>query len=144
PLALTSAFPRVGEVLLFPAPLRMQPAQQALAHTAVPRPKDLKKVRFVSEAIFRRLLSGEPLAAFFSHGIQLQQGQILLLPEEATRLPKEVSKSGELWRVEKRPRVTVDRAASSSQIYHTGRTLYQPGCGLWFGVHWQASNPEGE
>lgn len=144
-LAITSAFPRAGEVLFFPAPLRLDfSSPEDLPPSSAPRPKDLKKVRFVSEAVFRRLLAGEPLPRFFSQGHSLQHGQVLLLPEEASRLPESVSKSGEIWHVEKRPRVTIDRVTSSSQIYHTGRTLYQPGCGLWFGVRWLEKNPQEE
>jgi CRISPR-associated protein Csm4 len=68
----------------------------------------------------------------------------VLLKDEEPRLPEEAREAEVLWMEEKRPRVAIDRASSSSQIYFTGRTLYPPGCGLWFGVRWAAPDPNGE
>jgi CRISPR-associated protein Csm4 len=41
-----------------------------------------------------------------------------------------------VWGAAPVDRVTVDRVTAASAIYRIGRTVYAPGCGLWFGVQW--------
>ncbi len=162
PFLLTSVFPRVGDLTLFPFPfikaeLTPQPGQRKL----------LKRLRYVSPVIFRRILGRQSLDEYAEdnddgHGLFLQGGKVWIATEEINSLPKawreltpeEVRKQrdwrewlrGEegrrwleqqkVWQSKPVDRVTVDRAASASLVFRIGRTVYAPGCGLWFGVQW--------
>ena len=138
PFVMSSAFPRAGNARFFPTPLRhpTEPKPDG------PRPKDLKRVKFVSESLFRAILAGGTLADAVQTGAKLHDGQVVfggqvvLTPIEHAQLPALVRDDNKLWNVEKRPRVTVGRAAQNSQIYFTGRTAFHQECGLWFGVRW--------
>jgi CRISPR-associated protein Csm4 len=133
PFVLSSAFPRAASVYFFPPPLR--PPQPSPKTDAL-KPKDLKRVRFVSESRFRALLAGKSLAELMHDSKPLHRGQVLYSEEEGPRLPPAVIDDGQIWDVEKRPRVTVGRAAQNSQIYFTGRTVFHRDCGLWLAVRW--------
>ena len=39
-----------------------------------------------------------------------------------------------VWKTDRRPRVTLDRQSSSSEIWHLGGVKFHEGCGLWFGA----------
>ncbi len=140
PFLLTSTFPYAGSVRFFPVPLaalRCEPPKGA-------RHKDLKKVRFVSEAIYRRLLQGETLADVFGEVTHLHGGSVWVLKDEEDALPAQ--KSGQrkvlpveerrFWAVAKRPRVAVGRIANNSNLFHVGAVHFTASCGLWFGVQW--------
>jgi CRISPR-associated protein Csm4 len=132
PFVLSSAFPRAGEICFFPAPLQ---SPEALTRGG-PRPKDLKRVKYVSEAAFRTMLTGAKLNEVFASSKKLHGGQVLAAEADWARLPKVIRDGQPIWSVEKRPRVTIDRAAQSSNLYFTGRTAFNDQCGLWFGVRW--------
>ncbi len=135
PLVLTSAFPRAGDVLFFPPPLYRKLADEV--HHPGLRTKDLKKVQFVSEGLFRKLLKGESLAAIFGETLRWQDGKALLLAEETDKLPPAMRVGPhKIWKVTRRPHVTIGRATPNSTLFHTGRTSFNTGCGLWFGIQW--------
>ncbi|MXZ19991.1 MAG: type III-A CRISPR-associated RAMP protein Csm4 [Caldilineaceae bacterium SB0665_bin_25] len=162
PFLLTSAFPFAGDVRFYPAPVDLQ--------LLIPpdRPEDkvdkpLKRVRFLSEGLLRRALSGQGLPEFLFEpdkqpgkrtddqtAVRLQNGALCLLPEEADQLPDGLRLNAQggkrslrlltrqqVWQTERTPRVTVDRINSASNIFHAGRTRFAPGCGLWFGLQWR-------
>lgn len=140
PWALTSTFPFAGKVRFFPPPLsRLHAEEGPPAATAAPSEaphKVLKKVRFVSEAIFRRLIAGTPLKEIYPSAHKLQSRSLLLDSNEAALLPPGLADERErIWEVERRPRVTVERATDRASIFHSGRVSFADGCGLWFGVH---------
>lgn len=160
PFLLTSAFPFAGDVRFFPAPVdleRLMPARRSEGSAIIN--KRLKRVRFLSELSFRRLLSGRSMPDFLSDAegkgdalctIPLQEGALCLLPEEIDKLPETMrvnSRGGSrapvllnrqrIWQQERVPRVAVDRVNSASNIFHAGRTRFANGCGLWFGVQWR-------
>ncbi len=143
PFLLTSTFPfvqgRDGPIYFFPVPLAARrPPAESLPQGL--RPKDLKKVRFVSEGLFRALLKGEPLAARLNKEYTLHEGAVAFSPEEWQRLPgrpQEEEKAFRLWKVEKRPRVTVDRATNSSNLFYVAAVHFPQSAGLWFGVVWR-------
>jgi len=141
PFLLTSLFPLAGEVRFFPVPLAATlPNDRPL--TAEVRPKDLKRVQFVSEKLYRQLLGGKSLVDIEPFSRKLQGGKIWLTKEERQQLPESPQK-GEpftLWKVEKRPRVTVGRAPETSALFHVGAVHFAPECGLWFGVQWLAAS----
>ena len=162
PFLLTSAFPFAGDVRFYPAPVDLRlliPPDQP--EETVDKP--LKRVRFLSEGLLRRALSGHGLPEFLPGpdeppgklsddqcAIRLQNGALCLLKEEVRQLPCRLRLNIQggirplpllyrqaVWRTERTPRVTVDRINSASNIFHAGRTRFAPGCGLWFGVQWR-------
>ncbi len=155
---MTSAFPRVGGVRFYPAPVDGAALfGSAPTHADVRR---VKKVRFLSEALFRRATAGETLDAWWptvdarrsDGGVFLQQGELWLTADEVSLLPDTVRlldgdsrrerppaalREIAIWAEERAPHVAVDRVQSSSDIYFLGRTHFRPDCGLWFGVQWR-------
>lgn len=158
---LTSLFPRVGSLSLFPLPfVRPNLAEQR------GRRKLFKKLRYVSPAIFSRIISRQSLDEYADgedgRGFFLQGGQVWIAADEIDALPDAwceltpddikkrknwrawfSDKKGRQWLREQKvwdskpvDRVTVDRASSTPSVFRIGRTVYAPGCGLWFGVQW--------
>jgi len=154
PFLLSSLFPYAGDVRFFPLPVPL--LRWFTPETLKARRKDLKRVRFVSEGVLRRMLAGEALddwlfpageMAESERGVALQNGAFWLMAEEASRLPEALQRARgkrhalrrlQVYQGDKVPRVTVDRINARSEIYHTGRVRFAPGCGLWFGVAWRA------
>jgi CRISPR-associated protein Csm4 len=136
PFVLTSAFPRAGKVRFFPPPMLKLGTLPADG----PRPKKLKRVQFVSERVFRRLIAGESLASLWGQTEKAHQDTIVFFDEERERFPKAFRQTEprklQLWKVVRRPRVTIERHSSASSIYHSGQTAFNHGCGLWFGIQW--------
>lgn len=163
PFLLTSAFPFAGNIRFYPAPVDLR--------LLIPpdRPeekvdKPLKRVRYLSEGLLRRALSGQGLPEFLPEpedqpgrpaqdqdAVRLQDGALCLLKEEVDQLPDGLrlnTQGGkrslrlllhqQVWQTERTPRVTVDRINSASNIFHAGRTRFASGCGLWFGVQWRS------
>ncbi len=159
PFLLTSLFPFAGEVRFFPVPLAAQlPDGRALPEGV--QPKDLKKAQFVSEGLYRQLLTGKSLVDFEPQSEKAQGGKVWLTKTEKDNLKAHLSKivkrsmtreeyqkwlqqfeaDFRLWHIEKRPRVTVERPSSASTLFHVGAVYFAPGCGLWFGVQWLDPN----
>ncbi len=162
PFLLSSAFPRAGELRFYPPPplsyLNIKP--QSLEK----RSKELKRIRFISESLFERVLAGQPLddwlpaegkAQAGDRGFYLQGRSLWLTAGEVEKLPFEFRHVKDkqkrwrdrplnalpylkVWQTHKVPRVTVDRLRNASNIFHTGRLTFSPGCGLWFGIAWRA------
>ncbi len=135
PFVLTSSFPFAGLVRFYPKPLQMG-ALPANTPDTVPK-KLLKKISFVSETCFSKLLAGKSLASLYSSDRLLQGGAVLVDPTDMILLPSHI-RNGEtpLWSIEQRPRVTIGRPTSKSSIYFTGRVAFAQECGLWFGIRW--------
>lgn len=137
PLVMSSAFPRAGEVLFFPLPLHRKALNDTKEHA--PRPKALKKIQYVSESVFRELLKDKKsLFDMWGDVCMLHDKKVLYLPGEADLLP-EVVRTGQepIWKIERRPHVTIGRAAQDSSLYHIGRAAFNTKCGLWFAIHWR-------
>jgi len=137
PFLLTSLFPYANGVRFFPVPLAASlPNDKPLPEGI--RPKDLKRVQFVSESLYRQLLTGKTLAEIEPGTEKLHGGKLWLTQAESQKLPAPAEKGKELklWLIEKRPRVTVERATNASTLFHTGVVYFNKGCGLWFGAQW--------
>ncbi len=153
PFLLSSAFPYAGSVRFYPLP---QVEVKALGLPEGTNLKSLRRLRFISEGIWQRVLAGRPLAGLYPReggGAFLQGGTLWLGKDEVDGLPawlRETRSRGagprprplgalpylDLWQAQQVPRVRVDRVTNASEIYHSGRVAYAPGCGLWFAVAW--------
>jgi CRISPR-associated protein Csm4 len=138
-LVLSSVFPRAGAVRFFPTPLRYG---RTGAEGSIPA-KTIKKIRFVSETIFRAVLSGTNLVELFDGGRLLQGGQVLISAGEVSSLPAGLkSPDAVIYKIDRRPRVAIARITSESNLYHTGQVTFSEGCGLWFAVRWLNPEPD--
>jgi CRISPR-associated protein Csm4 len=149
PFVLTSTFPFAGKVRFFPNPLAAlrqtgdQPEPSKGAAQSLGQAKDIKKIRYVSEAVFRELLKGRSLVDLVAAGSLLQNKQALVSQDELPGLPQEERKPIEkIWDIQQRPRVTLGRGAPNSAIFFTGQVSYAPGCGLWIGLRWLEQAPQ--
>lgn len=148
---LTSAFPFAGDVLFFPMPVKAQAFFSADLLQA--RRKDVKRIRFVSEGILRKMLNGEMLNDWLfpegnnriepQKGVALQGGALWLTVDEIANLPRvnrlladkrHALRRHQVYAEVAVPRVTVDRIGAASTIFHAGRATFADGCGLWFGL----------
>jgi len=156
PFLLTSAFPFAGDVRFFPMPVPLD--RWFSPETLRERSKDLKKVNFLSEGLFQRMLKGEQMDEWLfpkgeaepTQGLALQGGVFWLTKEEVERLPEHMRINPQTRRPiplralsrhsvftpQQVPRVTLDRVSSASNIFYAGRVSFASDCGLWFGVHW--------
>jgi CRISPR-associated protein Csm4 len=133
PFLLTSLFPFAGEVRFFPVPLAAQlPDNRPLPEGV--QPKDLKKAQFVSESLYRQLLTGQSLVDIEPQSQKIQGGKVWVTKSEHANLTQQFGQDFKPWQVEKRPRVTVERPSNASTLFHVGALYFAPGCGLWFGV----------
>lgn len=126
PLRVTSTFPYAGEVRFYPRPL--------LRHRYGMTGSDEKArrgYRWVSEALFNRLVQGEAIDVSTTYA---QQRTLWMTEGEKSRLPGAtyVEEDRQVWKIDTRPRVRLDRITNASQIYHIGRVQYVEECGLWF------------
>ena len=122
PFLLTSASPFADDIRFFPKPLI------DLKIDADADLKKLKKIRFVSEKRFRQIVNGESIAFDSDHLIN--DGQLWIHGDD--KCPRTV------WQTDKRPRVTLDRQSSASEIWHLKAVKFEKGCGLWFDAKFEA------
>lgn len=134
---LSSAFPFAGPVRFFPRPL---------LYLEMPKDKDIpfkriKKADWVSETIFNRMRQGSLPEEHDETANFIQGKQVWLTRTEREQIsetleivdePDDPKTDISLWQPAVAPRVTVDRLGSGSNIFHTGRVKFSPGCGLWF------------
>jgi CRISPR-associated protein Csm4 len=140
PFVVSSTFPFAGNVRFFPAPLvSISPGYEQAETITL---KELKRVQFISENLFRRFIAGETLNNLAKSALRLQDGQIWLTPDELDLLPADIKKRlSPVWAVERRPRVTISRRTAQSAIFFTGRVIFQRECGLWFALRWLRPEP---
>ena len=143
PLLLTSAFPFIGSVLLFPKPQLGLAPDSAEGESG----KEYKRVRWVSTDVFSALLNGpeQPaLDGLWAARALLQDNSVWVTQAESERLQGEFGfvepnrpaarhvEGTTFWNSMRVPKVTVDRLTNASQIFHVGRVHFATGCGLWF------------
>ena len=118
PFLLTSAFPFAGDIRFFPKPLI------DLNISADDALKKIKRVHYLSEKRFRQFVNGETMTLDANHLIN--SGQLWIHDEDKPPCT--------VWKIDKRPRVTLDRQSSASEIWHLGNVKFREGYGLWFGA----------
>ncbi len=136
PFLLSSAFPFAGDVRFFPKPLAYAPNQLAIPDD---QGKDFKRVQFVSQAIFAKLIAAT--AVTFDKNHCGNGGAVWIDPSEKAALAHFAAEpeNDEFWRINVRPRVTLDRLTSASQIWHIGSVHFKEGAGLWFATSFAAN-----
>ena len=130
---LTSAFPRASSVRFYPMPLLRDHIDFDALGIQL---KAVKKTAFISEALFKRILSGESVSIVLDpdNAVPLQGKKVRVSHDEYQNLPDAVKTGGKLWSAEKRPRVTLDRASAASALFFSGHVDFAPECGLWFAL----------
>ncbi len=133
PLRLTSAFPRVGMLRLYPRPfVRIHAARERREELG----KKLLRFGWCSERIFLLLLQGADVTTVAQPENFI--GGVWFHPEDIPHIPS--PPDGEenwarFWAVSPPvPRVAIDRASNTPNLFHSGRLTFGPECGLWFGV----------
>ena len=127
PFRISSCFPYVGTVQLFPRPLLGPlPSQQTEPQPGERKP--LKKVQLVSTAVLQHLLAGGNLREYVigAKGRLLQGGSIVI---DAAEDGSAAAEKG-LWKVERVPHVTVDRVTNQPTYYETAQVWFNQDCGL--------------
>lgn len=125
PFTVSSAFPYIGDTLLFPMPAWR--IWRDISDDA--KRKSLKKIRWVSRGIFNRLLSGKQVDPEETHVLP---GGAALFREETGDSPE--FKNAPSWAVSERQRVLVDRLglATDGGLFFFALQFFAPWAGLWF------------
>ena len=132
PFLLTSAFPFAGDIRFFPKPLI------DLNVNADDDIKKLKRVRYLSEKRFRQIVNSESIA--FDSDALINDEQLWIHDDERSRFQDNPI----VWKTDKRPRVTLDRQSSSSEIWHLKVVKFNKGCGLWFDAKFEAEETQAQ
>lgn len=122
PFLISSAFPYCKEVLFFPRPMVSGQNGQV---------RGLTRVKFVSYRIFQKIINGDN-KKFCEDNLLIQGNSILVDKEDLSVIEK--VKNGVVWSTSRKPRNTLDRITSSSNIYHFGEVAFATDCGLYFFV----------
>lgn len=150
PFLISSAFPYADEILTFPLPLSINWDKYAdggvIERLNAGRSEEekidkfdilkrLKKVKFVSEKIFWRIIEDESEIKNYINDKNIIQG-ILFDDEGVERLKEQFglkeNKNIRIWREREVPRVVIDRKTNVSNIYHFGEVFFAKSCGLYF------------
>lgn len=134
PLRITSAMPFVDDVLLLPKPmLGMAPALEKGESG-----KPFKRVKWISADVFAQLCSNASQATLdglWRTARLLQGGEVWIGDSEwqaSNTLPHLARDKATLWDSKRVAKVTVDRAANASALFHVGRVHFAQEAGLWF------------
>ncbi len=135
PFLLSSAFPYIGPVRLFPLPYLSLPSPRQ-DKKEPERTLSPKTVEYVSEVVFHALRRGERIEP-----LHLLAEKVALTAGEWRELAKSLElKTDDLkeadgflpWATISAPRVTLDVATHASAIWHFGRVVFRQGCGYHF------------
>jgi CRISPR-associated protein Csm4 len=130
PFLISSAFPFIKEILLFPLPKSIDFSKYSS------EPKKFKRVEFISEEIFRAIIANREINKYITTNNLLQNKRILATIEEVKLIQEayKVKNVEELkfWVKREVPRVVIDRKTNKSNIYHFGEVVFTRNCGLYF------------
>ncbi len=159
---VTSAFPFAGGVRFYPKPVDLRELFSLEKIKDFGAGKNIKKIRYFSEALLNRARAGEFLdgelkkdsegewACKFSlqgGALWLTEAEIEQLPEsllfytekvngqeKKQRRPTEAVMRQKVYETQTAPRVTVDRVNAAPNPFQSERVTFTAGCGLWFGA----------
>ncbi len=121
PFMLTSAFPFAHDVYFYPKPLTFQNSS-----------KKSKRVQFISNNIFRDIISGN--TPEFKDNQVINGEKVWISPEEKNKLTEIMDDTPVVWKTDTRPRVTIGSQNAGSEIWHVQTVQFNTNCGLWFAV----------
>ena len=133
PFLLTSAFPFAGDVRFFPKPLIV--IEDEIKDDDR---KKFKNLRFVSEKRFHQIINNEMVASDHDDLIKNQN----LINDKKIWIHDDDKGPPTVWKTDKRPRVTLDRQSSASEIWHLGGVKFNKGCGLWFDAKFETEETQ--
>lgn len=140
PLRITSAFPRVGPLRLYPRPLvRVRVAEAQRDRLG----KTLTQFEWCSERMWTLLLQGADMTEFA--GEQNLVAGIWFHPDDRPQFPPPKGKDRleRFWATRPLvPHVALDRVNNAPNLFHTGHVAFGPGCGLWFGAEYDVPDAE--
>ena len=124
PFKISSAFPFKGSVFFFPKPLVSLVKPEGLDPEL---DKQIKKAKFISQAIFERIINGETID--FSSLYMLQDSKFWLTAEEMKSFHNESS----LYCMIENPRVSLDRLTNASlDVFYFAEIHFAEDSGLYF------------
>lgn len=130
PFLISSAFPYIDEILLFPMPKNIDFSDYT-------KDKKFRTVEFVSRTIFERITGGEDIKEHIIGENLVQGNHVLVTSEERSKL-----RNDKIWSTKEVPRVVIDRKTSASNIYHFGEVSFAKNCGLYFLMDWRMKEYE--
>lgn len=149
PLRITSLMPTANGIDLLPMPL----LRPRLGEVGVAARKDWKRLAWVSKTIFQKLVAGQELTADDSaidrrsgrhdQAYTVQDRTIWVSRAEQTALGGE---DAVLWKIDTRPRVTVDRQRNASAAFSSGSVHFTDNhklrAGLYALLRWEVQEQE--
>ena len=125
PFTLTSAFPFAQNIYFFPRPISWSD-----------RSKESKRIQFVSDNIFRAIISGNPPQ--FDKEQLMTGDKVWISDPERKRLNTSDDDDYFVWTTNTRPRVAIGSRDAGSEIWHVETTQFNTDCGLWFAAKFDA------
>jgi CRISPR-associated protein Csm4 len=122
PFCISSAFPYKSSTYFFPRPM-VKIGKGGEDDTKVG--KKFKKVKYISKDLFEALLKREPLEF---HEKETFQKYKFWFGKDA----EEINKNSRIFMAREVPRVTIDRATSSSEIFYFSEIIFEKDSGLFF------------
>jgi CRISPR-associated protein Csm4 len=132
PFLISSAFPFISNMLLFPKPLNALAEVVAGKGPGPAEEKKIKRAEFVSKDVFEWILRGKrpegSACEFIYNGNKITA---IASSSEVARMGKMPSNSV-FWRREEAAHVVLDRDNQSSSIFRVGDVSFSEGTGLYF------------
>ncbi|MFA6810007.1 MAG: type III-A CRISPR-associated RAMP protein Csm4 [Desulfoplanes sp.] len=124
PFQVSSAFPFIGDLLLFPCPV-----WRIWDNMDIKNRKKVKKIKWISQKILERVLQGKDVDI---DGMRLLECGIAITKDEELILPEALP--GPAWAITERQRVTVDRLGlkDGGDTFFFGLQFFDPFSGLYF------------
>lgn len=124
PFQVSSAFPFIGDILLFPCPV-----WRIWGNMDIKNRKKIKKIKWISQKILELVLQGKDVD--IARIIPLECG-IAVTKDEERSIHQAVT--GPAWEITERQRVTVDRLGlkNGGDTFFFGLQFFAPFSGLYF------------
>ena len=130
PFVISSGFPFISDLLLFPKPLA--PLTEIIGAHEAKDEKKIKRAEFVSKDVFEWILSGEKPAE--SDWAFIYNGNKIAGIASATEMGLTGNKPSKtvFWKRQEAPHVVLDRDNQSSSIFRVGDISFSKDTGFYF------------
>lgn len=130
PFVISSGFPFISDLLLFPKPLGA--LVELIGANGAENEKKIKKAEFVSKEVFEWIMGGGKPAdsdwAFIYNGNKIAG---IASASEKALIGQKPSKTV-FWKRQEAPHVVLDRSNQSSSIFRVGDVSFSKGTGFYF------------